>query len=127
MGELEDKRKKQIEEKGYYSDQFGTNYSGTIDCKLNTEIYKKAIKKFGSYKQTLKTIEELSELIQAIITFNISECINVDIDDEMYFIYEEIADVEIMLEQLKLIFDCYDTVNTIKKQKLERLEKLINA
>ncbi|HQB84999.1 MAG TPA: hypothetical protein PLZ69_00995 [Candidatus Pacearchaeota archaeon] len=91
------------------------------------DIYKKAIKKFGSYKQTLKTIEELSELIQAIITFNISECINVDIDDEMYFIYEEIADVEIMLEQLKIIFNCHDTVDKIKKQKLERLEKLINA
>jgi len=39
---------------------------------------------------------------------------------------EEIADVEIMIEQLRYIFDV-DLIDQFKSEKLERLEKRINV
>lgn len=38
---------------------------------------------------------------------------------------EELADVEIMLEQLKLMFNCHDKVQQYKEQKLSRLKRLL--
>ena len=76
------------------------------------EILIAAINTFGDKAQEGVAIEECSELIQAISHKHRGREHN---------IAEEIADVEIMLEQLKIINDCHKEVAEIHKQKIERL------
>lgn len=76
------------------------------------EIMKSAISCFGADAQENQAIEECAELIQAISHKHRGRENNIS---------EEIADVEIMLEQLKLINDCADEVEEIRKSKMERL------
>ena len=80
----------------------------------NKDIYEKAIERFGATQQEIVAIEECSELIQAITHKHRGRKHN---------LAEEIADVEIMLEQLKIINGCPLTVEAIKYLKLERLRK----
>ena len=82
------------------------------------EILTSAIEKYGEKAQEEVAIEELSELIQAICHKHRGREHN---------IAEEIADVEIMLEQLKIINDCPNQVRVIKAEKLFRLkERVLN-
>lgn len=89
----------------------------------NTEIYLKAIDKWGKQLQMVLLMEEMSELAKEV-----SKRIRGKPDyDHMA---EEIVDVEIMLGQLKLIgskeytkFD--ENINSHKKRKIRRLEKLV--
>jgi NTP pyrophosphatase (non-canonical NTP hydrolase) len=76
------------------------------------EILTAAIRAFGVRAQEEVAIEECSELIQAISHKHRGREHN---------IAEEIADVEIMLEQLKIIQGCHNEVENIKKRKIERL------
>lgn len=76
------------------------------------EILTTAIHTFGEVAQERQAIEECSELIQAICHKHRGRESN---------IAEEIADVEIMLEQLKITNDCADLVAKIHNQKLDRL------
>ena len=46
--------------------------------------------------------------------------------DNTRAIAEEIADVEIMLEQMKMIFQCADAVSLYRIQKLKRLERRLS-
>lgn len=78
----------------------------------HTEIFKKAIKAYGAEAQEKVVIEECAELIQAIVHKHRGRAHNIP---------EEIADVEIMLEQLKIINNCADEVGEIYLQKIERL------
>ena len=77
--------------------------------------YQKAINHFGTIMQTDVAIEEMSELIKELIKFKRGKK---NYDE----IAEEIADVEIMLEQLKIIYGVRLDVLEFKKQKLLRLE-----
>lgn len=77
-----------------------------------TEILKMAITANGAMQQEIVAIEECSELIQAITHKHRGRKHN---------LAEEIADVEIMLEQLKIINGCTDEVEQVKKYKIERL------
>jgi NTP pyrophosphatase (non-canonical NTP hydrolase) len=76
------------------------------------ETYMHAIAVFGADMQELVAIEECAELIQAITHKQRGRAHN---------IAEEIADVEIMLEQLKIINACEKEVEEIHKNKVERL------
>lgn len=76
------------------------------------EIFNAAIRVFGGSAQEEVAIEECSELIQAITHKHRGREHN---------IAEEIADVEIMLEQLKIINNCASEVEKIRKAKVERL------
>jgi NTP pyrophosphatase (non-canonical NTP hydrolase) len=76
------------------------------------EICKMAIEMYGANEQEGVAIEECAELIQAI---------NHKHRGRVHNIPEEIADVEIMLEQLKIINDCADSVERIKRYKIKRL------
>ena len=80
------------------------------------EIYKKAIATYGAKAQENQAIEECAELITAI---------NHKHRGREHNIEEEIADVEIMLEQLKIINNCHEKVKSIKVMKLKRLYKRI--
>ena len=83
-------------------------------------IYQKALEKFGHSSQILMSIQEMSELTKELTNFLIGRL------ERIEDIPGEIADVEIMLNQLKLIFDCGNIVKEKKEFKLKRLEGLIN-
>lgn len=74
-------------------------------------IYKSAIMTYGEIAQIDVAIEEMSELIQALSKYKRGKEHNVE---------EEIADVCIMMDQLKLIFD-NRKVQKIKRRKIARL------
>lgn len=76
------------------------------------EVMRAAIRHYGEAAQEEVAIEECSELIQAITHKHRGREHN---------IAEEIADVEIMLEQLKIINCCSKEVEQIRKVKINRL------
>ena len=80
------------------------------------EILIEAIKTFGEKAQEEMAIEECSELIQAISHKH---------RNRQHNIAEEIADVEIMLSQLKIIYSCKDEVERLIDYKIEREIKRI--
>ena len=85
------------------------------NIKLITEYYS------GSSRADL-AIEEMAELIQAINKFRRNPCA-----ETLKGIAEEIADVEIMLEQYKIIFGATLPVNRIKSNKLQRLAERLGV
>lgn len=93
------------------------------------ETMYKAINTYGVGNQMIKTVEELSELSQALckslIRLNYTkEKISLESVDN---IFEEMADVEIMLEQCKIMFQCDKEVNEWKHKKIERLERRLEG
>lgn len=85
------------------------------------EVLEKAVKTYGCMHQTIKAVEELSELLVALNKWlGMSE-------NEDYIrdnIKEECADVEIMLGQLKIIFGDWSGWT---HDKMDRLEGRLNA
>lgn len=79
------------------------------------DICQKAIDSFGFINQKIKAIEEMGELIQALSKSLLDNKNNVE---------EEIADVEIMLTQLKIIYSLNDVRNW-RNYKLKRLKERI--
>lgn len=78
-----------------------------------------AIERFGQDAQERMMFEEMSELQKAICKMSRGKgCI----DD----IAQEIADVEIMLEQMKILYQCEESTTLWKHEKLERLKSLLN-
>ncbi|NCD07285.1 MAG: hypothetical protein EOL97_14325 [Spirochaetia bacterium] len=86
---------------------------------IDYELYKKAIIKYGSYNQIIKSVEELTELNKELLDNSFGA-------DNIEHISEEMADVEIMLEQLKIIYNNIKKVKNYKQEKLERLRVRIN-
>ena len=86
------------------------------------ETLKKAIEHYGSQNQMMQTMEELSELSVAI-----SKCIRYpDKIETKQHVTEEIADVLIMIDQLKIILNIKDyEINCYRSYKLDRLNKRI--
>lgn len=89
----------------------------------------------GYNTQSRQLIEEMGELTQAINKFwrNQLKCGKVMFSDvhfdtqEEKNIIEEIADVEVCLEQVKFILQCGKEVSKIKKEKVDReLERIAN-
>ena len=84
------------------------------------KIGQAAIKAFGRIPNIIKAIEELSELQQALCKHIMSE------HDAMTVasVHEEIADVQIMLGRLMMLFDPTE-VEDWKGSKLEHMAKLL--
>ena len=80
------------------------------------EVLNRAINKYGPTIQKTVAIEEMSELTKEIVK---------DIRDMpcRLAIAEEIADVEIMLEQLKIIYEAHEAVEQFKASKINRLNQ----
>lgn len=68
---------------------------------------------YGFIPQVQQLKEELKELMEAADGY-----VN-GIDTEAHFL-EEIADVEVMCDQMKLHFEAWDRVNWIKRKKIDR-------
>lgn len=84
------------------------------------QILHDAIARFGRQAQHAMAIEECAELIVALSHISrdripVSELAG------------EIADVQIMLEQLVIMYDCSNAVEAIKRQKLARLARRLEG
>ena len=88
------------------------------------ELFEKTIEHYGVKNQIVKSIEEMSELTKALCKYfeNTDKRMEPIILDA---IDEEMADVEIMLEQLHLIFNNDEQVASRRKDKIERLDRRI--
>lgn len=81
------------------------------------EVLELAIETYGNEKQTDMMIEEMSELAKALLKYRRSPY-----SEELESIREEMADVAIMLEQMRLIYGRYDRWYAYKVNRLaERL------
>lgn len=78
-------------------------------------ICNKVINNFGEAIQKVIAMEELSELIQAI---------SKSLRDQDHNVEEEIADVDILLTQLKIMYDM-KKVEEFRNSKLNRLERIV--
>lgn len=89
------------------------------------EIIKNAIDTYGVEAQVDMAIEEMSELIKALVKYKRAQKEPSKWDYKAIVranVVEEIADVDIMIEQLKMIFDCHNLVERQKTNKLNRLK-----
>lgn len=87
---------------------------------LGNKILEKAIETYGVEAQIRMAFEEMAELTQAI-------CKSLRGADNLNNVVEEIADVEIMLEQIKMIYDIEQwEIDMKKKEKLLRLSEKLN-
>lgn len=84
----------------------------------NTEVYCDAVYTFGEKHQITKALEELSELSTALARYQNGE-------GDFENITEEIADVEIMCEQLQMIFKNRPAVLKVKQDKTDKLRRTI--
>lgn len=91
---------------------------------MNKEILQKAIDTYGRNMQVDVCIEEMSELTKALIK---DRRHNGDNTEDWLNIIEEIADVKIMLEQVKIMLECENEVNEQKKYKLKRLKERLDT
>ncbi len=107
--------------------KFGKNKDVPIFVgkKPGQEIYQKAVERWGMDSQVRMCQEECAELIvalnKALRYWNEGNAVRKTYE---YHVCEEMADVEIMLEQLKLIFN-EKLVKKIKHEKLDRLQEML--
>lgn len=83
-----------------------------------TAVCQRAVEAYGKEHQLIICMEEMAELTKEL-TKNLRGRRN------LQDISEEVADVEIMLEQVKVIFDLKEEVSEAKEAKLLRLQKRI--
>lgn len=83
-------------------------------------VLQRALDTYGSALQIIVvTIEEMSELQKELCKYLRGKYSPASIA-------EEIADVEIMLEQIKMLFCCADDVRSMRRRKGERLKERID-
>lgn len=83
------------------------------------ELFNQVQIKFGIRNQLIKAVEEMAELQKELC-----KTLNFMMDDRA--IAEEIADVEIMIAQLKMFLGMELLVGEYQKKKLERLKGLVH-
>ena len=87
-----------------------------MNKKQEYKIYKDAIAFFGTTSQKVMAIEEMSELTKEL-------CKELRDRGNIENIADELADVEITLAQIKLIYKIRDLVEEHKDFKLQRFAK----
>lgn len=93
------------------------------------DLYRKAFKVWGEYRQLLKTVEEAGELQKAIARYMIplydEDLGSWDKGELITELMEEVVDVEIMIGQIKIAFarhgGLYDLCRFEKVENLRRL------
>lgn len=84
-----------------------------------TEVLQRALDTYGSVPQIAMVFEEMSELQKELCKYLRGR-------GSFEHIAEEIADVEIMLEQMKMLFCCADDVRNERRRKVERLKERLD-
>lgn len=100
---------------GGYEDKDGENALKKEENMVK-ELYRLALFTYGAQAQTMMVMEEMAELQKEL-------CKHARGKENRAQIAEEIADVQIMLEQMELLHGCAGLVAGFKAQKLDRLEK----
>ncbi len=88
---------------------------------FDKKLLKKAIDVWGKHAQLLALLEEISELQKEILK-NINRG-----KENLNELIDETADVEIMLEQLKYIFDIEQAVEERIPVKLEKVRRRLEG
>ena len=89
-----------------------------ISKEKQREICKKAVRTFGENAQCIKAMEECGEMVHALARKVLDQ------DPDLDNICEEIADVEILMEQMRVVFgDAF--IDKWKQNKLEKLNKVV--
>ncbi|MBR6613206.1 MAG: hypothetical protein IKK84_00375, partial [Clostridia bacterium] len=80
---------------------------------------------YGTHNQMLKCIEECGELSRAVsrILTELSSGEGFTTKESQENLYEELADVLIMIDQMMMMFDCRDEVFAQGLRKLNRLKE----
>jgi len=86
-----------------------------------TELYKKIFIEHGEENQIIVAIEEMTELQKELCKY-----LRTDAEATMYRMSEEIAHVEICMEQLKYVFDIAHMVDDAKRKKLGKMDRLFD-
>ena len=81
-----------------------------------SNVLESAVEYYGKYSRIDLTFEEMAELTKEL-SKNCRGADNID------GIAEEIADVQIMLDQLKIVFNCSREVDLWRGYKIERLRQ----
>ncbi len=84
-----------------------------------TEALQRALDTYGSLPQIVMVFEEMSELQKELCKYLRGKYSPANIA-------EEIADVEIMLEQMKMLFCCAEDVRSVRRRKVERLKERLD-
>lgn len=92
-------------------------YPMSEEAREANAVFKDAISEFGEAAQVMMVFEEMSELQKELCKWLRSG----KSPTLLHHIAEEIADVEIMLDQMKLVFHCTSAVRGIRKKKIARL------
>lgn len=79
-------------------------------------LYKELFARYGGYAQLIKACEEIGELQVAL-------CKYLNDQGTKDAIYEEVADVRIMLEQIEFYFESWEKVAQIRLDKLTRTKE----
>ena len=87
-----------------------------------TEIYKRAISTYGEEAQIRMVFEEMAELQKELCKHLRGK----EPFEQIIRIAEEIADVEIMLDQMKILFKLNEAVESHKEYKIFRLNQNLN-
>lgn len=83
------------------------------------EVYSQALNKWGAESQTMMLFEEMAELQNAICKYSRKR-------NNIYDVATEIADVQIMAEQMSILFG-KEIVDSEKERKFERLKKRLGT
>lgn len=85
---------------------------------------------YGYEAQSNQLVEECAELIQAVNKYRraqgAGQRTTVTVEMALENLVEEMADVEICLEQIKHLLSCHDSVEKIKERKINRQLERIN-
>lgn len=84
-----------------------------------TEVLQRALDTYGSLPQIVMVFEEMSELQKELCKYLRGKYSPASIA-------EEIADVEIMLDQMKMLFCCAEDVRSVRRRKVERLKERLD-
>lgn len=81
----------------------------------DAEVLQRALDTYGSALQIVVMMEEMSELQKELCKYLRGK-----------YSPANIADVEIMLEQMKMLFCCADDVRDVRRRKVERLKERLD-
>lgn len=84
------------------------------------KVFAKALEQYGEVPQINMVFEEMSELQKEL-------CKHLRGQGNENHIAEEIADVEIVLEQMKLLFNCTTLTHYYRQKKIHRLEERLKG
>lgn len=91
-----------------------------MNSKNEINIFEQAIKTYGEEAQVKMVLEEVAELQKEICKLWRGR-------DNIQAIAEEVADVGIMLDQLKLILDITEDVQQFREKKITRLKERLGV